>query len=184
MARLETVRGFADVRVFEVASQADGQSALGALERGLREGESGALENLFIDPGDLPTRLALDVIQAAKERGAEVYVLSALLSPLDSTRLLLELFETPAMRVQLHPAERRVRPSKRAFDVAGAALALLALAPLLGVVAVLIKLTSAGPVFFRQERIGLKGRPFNITSFARWWSTATSTSIAAPRAGS
>ena len=66
------------------------------------------------------------------------------------------------MRVQLHPAERRVRPSKRAFDVAGAALALLALAPLLGVVAVLIKLTSAGPVFFRQERIGLKGRPFNM----------------------
>lgn len=162
VSRLETVRGFADVRVLDIESQRAGHVALGALERDLDKGEPGVVENLFIDPTGLPTRLTLDVVQTAKERGVEVYVLSALLSPLDSTRLLLELFEAPTMRVQLHPAERRVRASKRAFDIAGAGLALLLLAPLLAVIAALIKLTSAGPVLFTQERVGLRGRPFKM----------------------
>jgi lipopolysaccharide/colanic/teichoic acid biosynthesis glycosyltransferase len=46
---------------------------------------------------------------------------------------------------------------KRAFDIAFSALVLLLAAPLFGLIAVLIKLTSPGPVFFTQERIGLNG---------------------------
>ena len=54
---------------------------------------------------------------------------------------------------------------KRLFDLLGAAVALLLLSPLLLVVAVLIKLDSPGPVFFRQERVGRFGRPFRIHKF-------------------
>ena len=54
---------------------------------------------------------------------------------------------------------------KRAFDLAASALALLLLAPLLALVALLVKLDSPGPVFFRQERIGRFGRPFRIHKF-------------------
>ncbi len=56
--------------------------------------------------------------------------------------------------------------AKRMFDVFGAGLALLALAPLLVVVAVAVKLSDRkGPVFFRQERVGLYGEPINILKF-------------------
>lgn len=55
--------------------------------------------------------------------------------------------------------------AKRLFDLVGAAAALLLLAPLLLVVALVIKLDTPGPVFFRQERVGRHGRPFRIHKF-------------------
>lgn len=54
---------------------------------------------------------------------------------------------------------------KRLFDIAVAAVALLLLSPLLLAVAVLVKLDSPGPVFFRQERVGRGGAPFRIHKF-------------------
>ena len=54
---------------------------------------------------------------------------------------------------------------KRAFDLLGAGLALLLLAPLMVVVALWIKLDSPGPVFFRQQRVGRHGVPFLIHKF-------------------
>ena len=55
--------------------------------------------------------------------------------------------------------------AKRLFDLAGAGLALLLLAPLLLLLALAIRLDSAGPVFFRQERVGRFGVPFHIHKF-------------------
>jgi lipopolysaccharide/colanic/teichoic acid biosynthesis glycosyltransferase len=54
---------------------------------------------------------------------------------------------------------------KRLFDVIVAATGLLVLAPLLVVLAVLVKLDSPGPVFFRQWRVGQHERPFRIFKF-------------------
>jgi lipopolysaccharide/colanic/teichoic acid biosynthesis glycosyltransferase len=54
---------------------------------------------------------------------------------------------------------------KRAFDFTAALVGLLLLSPVLLVVAAIIKLTSAGPVFFRQERMGRDFRPFRIYKF-------------------
>jgi exopolysaccharide biosynthesis polyprenyl glycosylphosphotransferase len=54
---------------------------------------------------------------------------------------------------------------KQLIDVAAAACALVLLAPLLAVVAIAIKLTSEGPLFFRQERVGLHGRTFHMLKF-------------------
>lgn len=54
---------------------------------------------------------------------------------------------------------------KRAFDVAIAMAVLALLAPLWALIAALIKLTSAGPVIFAQERVGLHGRRFYVLKF-------------------
>lgn len=51
---------------------------------------------------------------------------------------------------------------KRAADVAAAGVLLAACAPLLGALALLVRATSPGPAIFRQRRIGLGGRPFEI----------------------
>jgi exopolysaccharide biosynthesis polyprenyl glycosylphosphotransferase len=55
-----------------------------------------------------------------------------------------------------------LRAGKRALDVLGAALALVATAPVLGLIALLIKLESRGPVLYRSTRIGRGGRPFTF----------------------
>lgn len=54
---------------------------------------------------------------------------------------------------------------KRTFDVCFAALGLLLFAPLCLVIGFAIKLTSAGPVFYRQQRVGQHGKPFGILKF-------------------
>jgi Undecaprenyl-phosphate glucose phosphotransferase len=54
---------------------------------------------------------------------------------------------------------------KRLMDVTLSAAGLVLLSPLLAVIAVLVKLTSPGPVFYRQERCGLNGRTFFMVKF-------------------
>jgi len=64
---------------------------------------------------------------------------------------------------------RRGRPAydaaKRALDIVVALLALILLAPLMAAIAILIRLDSAGPVLFRQRRVGLGGRTFMLYKF-------------------
>ncbi|HYV47826.1 MAG TPA: sugar transferase [Myxococcaceae bacterium] len=54
---------------------------------------------------------------------------------------------------------------KRLFDIVSSGAALFFMLPLFAVVAAAIKLGSKGPVFFRQQRIGLNGRPFGMLKF-------------------
>jgi exopolysaccharide biosynthesis polyprenyl glycosylphosphotransferase len=54
---------------------------------------------------------------------------------------------------------------KRLFDISFSGLVLVLTSPLLIAIAVAIKLDSKGPVFFRQERIGLDGKPFEMIKF-------------------
>jgi exopolysaccharide biosynthesis polyprenyl glycosylphosphotransferase len=54
---------------------------------------------------------------------------------------------------------------KRAFDLGFSFIGLLLLSPLFLLIAVAIKLTSRGPVFYRQERVGLDGRHFRMIKF-------------------
>jgi lipopolysaccharide/colanic/teichoic acid biosynthesis glycosyltransferase len=54
---------------------------------------------------------------------------------------------------------------KRAMDVVGSAAALVLLSPVFGAVALAIKLTSKGPVLFKQERLGQYGKKFTVLKF-------------------
>ena len=54
---------------------------------------------------------------------------------------------------------------KRAIDVVIAAAGLLVLSPLMGLIALLVRLSSPGPVIFRQVRCGLNGRRFVFYKF-------------------
>lgn len=61
---------------------------------------------------------------------------------------------------------------KRVFDVVSSLLALIILMPLMLVIAVVIKQSSKGPVFFKQERIGYHGKPFMIYKFRTMYQNA------------
>jgi lipopolysaccharide/colanic/teichoic acid biosynthesis glycosyltransferase len=72
---------------------------------------------------------------------------------------LLERVVAPDPQMRLQAA------AKRAFDVVASGLLLLLLSPVFLVVSVLVKLKSPGPVFFRQQRIGERARPFTMLKF-------------------
>ncbi|WP_286189749.1 sugar transferase [Labrenzia sp. R4_2] len=65
----------------------------------------------------------------------------------------------------VYEAKPLQRALKRVFDVTGALAGLVFLFPLLAGIALTIKLTSRGPVFFRQTRLGINGQPFSILKY-------------------
>jgi exopolysaccharide biosynthesis polyprenyl glycosylphosphotransferase len=69
----------------------------------------------------------------------------------------------------LHYVSVDVKPGqmalKRLFDIVSSAVALWMLLPMFATVAAIIKLTSRGPVFFKQVRVGIHGKPFNMLKF-------------------
>jgi len=71
----------------------------------------------------------------------------------------------PTRRAGLHRAPPWKLGVKRSLDVAVSGLALILLAPLFLVVGALVRLTSRGPVFFVQRRVGRDGRPFSMVKF-------------------
>jgi lipopolysaccharide/colanic/teichoic acid biosynthesis glycosyltransferase len=62
---------------------------------------------------------------------------------------------------------------KRLLDAIAATLALLLLAPVMGVIALLIKLDSAGPVFYRAARVGYRGETLRMLKFRKMHDRAT-----------
>ena len=64
-----------------------------------------------------------------------------------------------------HEPRRQARILKRLMDISGSLLAVIALLPAAIVIALLIKLTSEGPVLFYQKRLGQCGRTFNLPKF-------------------
>jgi exopolysaccharide biosynthesis polyprenyl glycosylphosphotransferase len=67
--------------------------------------------------------------------------------------------------IELRPLSAAGRIAKRALDLLGSAVGLIALSPLMLVLALAVKLTSPGPVLFVQARCGLGGRRFRFYKF-------------------
>ena len=76
-----------------------------------------------------------------------------------------ELLTLDAGKASRPRRDARYRVMKTSFDVALAGAALVLLSPLFLVIATIIKLTSPGPVMFRQDRYGLNGEVFSIYKF-------------------
>jgi exopolysaccharide biosynthesis polyprenyl glycosylphosphotransferase len=71
----------------------------------------------------------------------------------------------PLLGVRETTLERGSRLAKRIMDVIGGVAALLLFSPVIGLVALVIRLDSKGPVLFRQERLGENGTPFEVLKF-------------------
>ncbi|NHC45893.1 sugar transferase [Motilibacter sp. K478] len=71
----------------------------------------------------------------------------------------------PLLHVEEPQYDGVSRAAKRVFDATAASLGLVVLAPVLLVIAALVKLTSPGPVLFRQQRVGVHGEPFTMLKF-------------------
>jgi Undecaprenyl-phosphate glucose phosphotransferase len=72
---------------------------------------------------------------------------------------------TPVVLVTESPEQGWNQVVKRAFDLVCSAIGLVVLSPLLLAIAIGVKLDSAGPVFFAQERVGMNGRRFRMLKF-------------------
>jgi exopolysaccharide biosynthesis polyprenyl glycosylphosphotransferase len=104
----------------------------------------------------------LDVVRACADRGVQVSIVPRLFEILSSQTAIGDVEGIPLLDVAHVDMSAFNIILKRTFDlVVGGALALVVL-PLIGVLAIAIKVDSRGPVFFRQERMGRGGKVFRI----------------------
>jgi exopolysaccharide biosynthesis polyprenyl glycosylphosphotransferase len=107
----------------------------------------------------------LDLVRVAKSAGVRVSLLPRLFEVVGSSVEFDHLDGLTMLGVRRFGLTRSSHALKRAFDLAGATVMLLAVAPILAAVALAVRLDSLGPVLFRQTRIGRDGKPFEILKF-------------------
>jgi len=118
-------------------------------------------EVFFAVPADRLDRLT-DALEACENLGVDARVLVDLYRPAHAHAYVEELFTLPFYGVSPTLTRQGALAVKRAIDVVGALLVLVLTLPLLLVVSLLIRISSRGPVIFRQVRSGFHGRAFHM----------------------
>ncbi|HEX3424558.1 MAG TPA: sugar transferase [Acidimicrobiales bacterium] len=121
---------------------------------------------IVAQPGE-PDGIVSSCLWRCQARDIDVWTVPALFERgSDPCALTTDQFwAVPFQHLRRPGQHTRARMVKRAFDVSVALAVLLATAPLLAAVALAVRLTSPGPVFFRQRRIGQHGRVFELLKF-------------------
>ena len=106
-----------------------------------------------------------DALRACEETGVNTRVVLNFFPHRISRPELTDLEGLPLLSFHATSNASAALVAKRVFDVAVSLTVLTLMAPILLVVALLVKLTSPGPVFFVQERVGQNGRSFKMYKF-------------------
>jgi exopolysaccharide biosynthesis polyprenyl glycosylphosphotransferase len=122
-------------------------------------------ERVIIAPDGHDQERIIHAIRLIKALGVKVSVLPRLLEVVGSSSTFDEIDGITLLGVRQYGLSHSSEFLKRATDLAGAALGLLVLAPLLVALALAVKIDSRGPVFFRQRRIGRSGCEFQMLKF-------------------
>jgi exopolysaccharide biosynthesis polyprenyl glycosylphosphotransferase len=107
----------------------------------------------------------LTLIRGLDEAGVPVDIVPRLFEVLGPRAQLHELSGLPLVGLPPLRISGAALAYKRLLDLAGTTLLLFALAPVLAGVAVAVRLTSAGPVLYRSDRVGRNGRRFKLLKF-------------------
>jgi len=114
----------------------------------------------------------LRLIESTSREFVDVKVVPDLLQVIALRARLEELDGLPVININDVPLQGLNTLVKRGIDIVISAVALLALAIPFWIIAALVKLTSKGNVFYRQERMGLDGKPFMIYKFRSMYEDA------------
>jgi exopolysaccharide biosynthesis polyprenyl glycosylphosphotransferase len=157
------VRGCLSVDPADAVRSVNGIPVIGALQDlpDLLQEDVVVDEVFFAVPADRLDRLT-DALEACENLGVDARVLVDLYRPAHAKSYVEELFTLPFYGVSPTLTRQGALAVKRAIDVVGAMLVLVLTIPLLVAVSLLIRVSSRGPVIFRQVRSGFHGRAFRM----------------------
>jgi Undecaprenyl-phosphate glucose phosphotransferase len=139
---------------------------LGKLERFSEIVRSGLVDEAIIA---LPLRMEeviIDLVEKCEYEGIHVRIVPDFFRIIQNRAVLDRLGDIPLIGIRTEPLSLlKNRLLKRAFDIAFSLMVLVILSPFFLILSILIKLTSRGPVFFKQERIGANNVKFEIYKF-------------------
>jgi exopolysaccharide biosynthesis polyprenyl glycosylphosphotransferase len=123
------------------------------------------VHRVIIAPGTSNSDQILDTVRLVKALGVKVSVLPRLLEVVGSSVEFDEVNGMPLLGLRKHGLTKSSKVLKRSMDAVGSSVLLVLLAPALAAIALAVKLSSSGPVLFRQPRIGRDGSRFEMLKF-------------------
>lgn len=157
------IRGCVGLSAFDSERAVHDVPVIGALSelQEILQGESVVDEVFFAVP---PERLdeITDALEVCESFGVDTRVLVDLYRPAQAHPFVEELFSLPFYGFSPTLTRQSVLAAKRVVDIVGAAGLLVATLPLLLILALVVKLSSPGPVIFGQERADFHGRRFRM----------------------
>ena len=124
-----------------------------------------AADCIFVASSAVRPEHIASVNKAARRRGIEVHITANVQEVLPtriSPQALGGLMAFSLRPVRLSGLQA---VAKRTFDIVSSGVALVVFSPVFVSIAVVVKVTSEGPILFRQERVGYRGRPFTVLKF-------------------
>jgi exopolysaccharide biosynthesis polyprenyl glycosylphosphotransferase len=123
------------------------------------------VQRAIVAPDSVEANKMLDLVCTLEAVGVKVSVLPRLLEVVGTSVEFDDLHGVTVMGVKRFALTRSSITVKRAFDLVGTSLGLLAVAPVMIAIAIAIKLDSRGSAFFKQQRVGRHGRHFEVYKF-------------------
>jgi exopolysaccharide biosynthesis polyprenyl glycosylphosphotransferase len=136
--------------------------SLGDLPRILEQHQ---VHDVIIADPDFPQEEAFELVDRCHVRGVAVRIAPTTMEIMTREHELVPGQSLPLFELKPPVFEGVDYVVKRTFDFVGASLLLIAMSPLLGGIALAIKLTSRGPILYRSRRPGIGGRPFDTLKF-------------------
>lgn len=165
LSRRYQLIGYVTMEPVEVGRALAGHYVLGTIDDLERLCLERDVKEVVVGPGPAKNPRVLDRVLSCLRLGCRVTNLSTfyeqVLSEIPVDHLEPHWFLFADLK---HYREAQII-MKRATDIIGAIMGLIVTLPLWPLIALLIKLESAGPVFYSQERVGLNGRPFRLHKF-------------------
>jgi Undecaprenyl-phosphate glucose phosphotransferase len=158
------VVGYLDDRI-PAGERLEGKEVLGGCEAITRVLADYRVNQIFLALPLEAHHEVLKVLNAIEGELVDVKMVPDVLQFVTLRAAVEELEGLPVISLAQSPITGWARLLKRGMDLALATAGLVVLAPALGLIALLIRLSSRGPVFYRQERTGLDGRLFDIVKF-------------------
>jgi exopolysaccharide biosynthesis polyprenyl glycosylphosphotransferase len=157
--------GFLDANPLQGGGEVPGIPVLGSPDELDWVAQLTGAEHVVIAFSSEPDERLVDLVRRCEALGLEVSLVPRLFESLNHRATYEPLGGTPLMGLRsVHPKGWQFAV-KHAFDRLGAALLILAFAPLMGAVALAVRASSPGPVIFRQRRVGRDGSVFDLFKF-------------------
>jgi exopolysaccharide biosynthesis polyprenyl glycosylphosphotransferase len=167
---LEVVLGLDASHDIEIVAKLDVRSTSPqALADRLHQTSANAV---VVSPRQAPFGLIEQAIQVCELEGVEVWLVANFFQTRIAQTSADELNGHPVLVFRTGPEASWHVFAKEVVDFVGAAILLLIASPVMIAAAISVKLGSPGPVFFRQQRAGLNGRPFTMLKFRTMVSNA------------
>jgi Undecaprenyl-phosphate glucose phosphotransferase len=123
------------------------------------------IQSLLISLGEDEHKDVYDLLKYCEGINIEFMLYPDFINTITGRLKVEEVDNIPFMKLKSLPMNAWNRIEKRVFDIVFSGLALILLSPVLLALALIIKLTSRGPVFYKQERVGLDNKKFQMYKF-------------------